>query len=126
MGTPAQNLHAYNNTKRHRTPRIVVASADVGMGGSINVTFDRNMDIVPATFPDLRADFLFCDGVNGETIRYSTEPGWSDARSISVSEKSRESGYVGPSFVRYMGGNVRANARYPLLVGERSDRVEFI
>ncbi len=121
MGTPAQNLHAYNNTKRHRTPRIVRVQQD----GSdvLVVTFDRPMD---KQFELLTIRTV--DTVNGIVDWSAGETGWSnDGRTYTTDAGSVVNpSYTGPRFAVYLSGNLRAQGRYPLLNGERCERVENV
>lgn len=131
MATPATIVALLNAARRRRTPRLVRVEADVAPDGSLQVTFDRPMDAVPAgggMSTDVRAVFRLFDGVNGDIITYGEDPGneWTDDRTLSLAESDRSSGYVGPTYCVYLGGNIKALGRFFLDNRSRTDAVEFI
>lgn len=126
MATPAQNRAAKINADRHRTPRILSVTADPG-GGSMNITFDRDMD----TVLPLTVNTTFRIFVPDENLWYEFESGgyvWENPRTLALNSVTQDGEYDGDElFVRYMTGNVSAKGRaHRLLNGERCDRVEII
>lgn len=121
MASRSQNMHAANNTKRHRTPRIVRVVQDGT--ASLSVTFDRPMDKNFETFV-----IRTVDSVNGVVDWDAGSPGWSsDGRTYETDSSSVvDPSYTGPRFATYLSGDLRAKGRYPLLNYERCERVEDV
>lgn len=77
MASRSQNMHAANNTKRHRTPRIVRVVQDGT--ASLSVTFDRPMDKNFETFV-----IRTVDSVNGVVDWDAGSPGWSSDGRVAL------------------------------------------
>lgn len=124
MATPSQNRASYLNTERHRTPRILRVE-NVTPGSDMAIIFDRDMD-TSALSSNFRIRLF--DPAGDQWYEFGPEDGgFLNARTLYVQTPVASGAYDGDElFVRYMSGNVKAKGRaYPLLIGERCDRVEL-
>ena len=123
MPSVAQNLHAYNNTRRHRAPRIVRV---YGAGpDTMVVVFDRDMD---TKFLDAGTFFrIFLPDADIWSEFGSDDSSWLNERELLLQSPTNTGSYNGDElYVRYMKGNVAAQGRHHVLPhGERCDRVEL-